>query len=161
MRGSDGTRPKWQALQFARVFFEEPREIDTEVVQGEVGDGDAAAEVFKVDHSVLELEELLTAIFQIVHLVAGLVLDDVLLAGGGNIKQYHAAADALFEVDVLLQLHVRPEVNELNAFIDRADPVDAAKTLDDAHRIPMDIVVHDCVAVLQVLTLADTVSCDQ
>jgi hypothetical protein len=86
LRGGDRKGAERQALQFPGVFLEVAREVDAEVVQGEVGDGDAAAEVFEVDDGVLELEELLAAVFQIVHLVAGLVLDDVFLAGGGNIE---------------------------------------------------------------------------
>ena len=72
-------------------------------------------QVFQVDDGVLQLQKLLAAVLQVVHLVAGLVLDDVLLAGGRDVEQHHAAADALLEVDVLLQLHVRPEVDELDA----------------------------------------------
>ena len=143
------------------MFLQETRQVDAEVSEREVGDGYAAAEVFKVDDGILELEELLAAVFQVVHLVAGLVLDDVLFACGGNIEQHHAAADALFEVDVLLQLHVGPEVDELDALVVRADTVDAAKPLDDAHRVPVDVVVDDGVAVLEVLAFADAVGGDE
>ena len=62
-------------------------------------------------------KQLLAAVLQIVHLVAGLLLDQVLLAGGGDVEQHHAAADPLFEVDVLLQLHVGPEIDELDAVL--------------------------------------------
>ena len=41
------------------------------------------------------------------------------------------------------------------------DAVDAPETLDDAHRIPMDVEVDEIVAVLQVLTLADAVGGDE
>ena len=43
LRGGDGERAKRQAFQLPGVFLEEPRQVDAEVVQGEVGDGDAAA----------------------------------------------------------------------------------------------------------------------
>ena len=119
------------------------------------------AEVFQVDNGVLQLEKLLAAVFQIVHLVAGLLLDQVLFAGGGDVEQHHAAADALFEVDVLLQLHVGPEVDELDALIGRADAVDAAEALDDADRIPVDVVVDERVAVLEVLALGNAVGGDE
>ena len=135
--------PSGRLSSLPGVLLEEAREVDAEIVQRQVGDGDAAAQVFQVDDGVLELEELLAAVFQIVHLVAGLVLDDVLLAGGGDVEQHHAAADALFEVDVLLQLHVGPEVDELDALVGRADAVDAAEALDDAHRVPVDVVVDE------------------
>ena len=118
-------------------------------------------EVFQVDDGVLQLEQLLAAVLQVVHLVAGLLLDQVLLAGGGDVEQHHAAADALFEVDVLLQLHVGPEVDELDALVGRADAVDAAEALDDAHRVPVDVVVDEPVAVLEVLAFGDAVGGDE
>ena len=137
------------------------RQIDAEVGERQVGDGDAAGEVFQVDDGVLELEQLLAAVLQIVHLVAGLLLDQVLLAGGGDVEQHHAAAHALLEVDVLLQLHVGPEVDELDALVGRADAVDAAEALDDAHRVPVDVVVDEPVAVLEVLAFGDAVGGDE
>ena len=136
-------------------------QVDAEVGERQVGDGDAGGEVFQVDHGVLELEQLLAAVLQIVHLVAGLLLDEVLLAGGGDVEQHHAAADPLLEVDVLLQLHVGPEVDELDALVGRADAVDAAEALDDAHRVPVDVVVDEPVAVLEVLALGDAVGGDE
>jgi hypothetical protein len=93
------------------------RQVDAEVGQRQVGDGDAGGQVFQVDDRVLELEQLLAPVLQVVHLVAGLLLDQVLLARGRDVEQHHAAADALLQVDVLLQLHVGPEVDELDAFV--------------------------------------------
>ena len=89
------------------------------------------------------------------------MLDDVLFARGGNVEQHHAAADALFEVDVLLQLHVGPEIDELDALVGRAETVDAAETLDDADGVPVDVVIDDGVAVLEVLPFADAIRGDE
>src|SRR5690606_6600683 len=114
-------------------------EIDAEGGGREVGDGNAARQVFQVDHRFLQLAQLLAAVFQIVHLVARLLLDDVFLAGGGDVEQHHASADALLEVDVFLQLHVGPEVHQLDLGVGGADAVDAAEALDDAHRVPVDV----------------------
>src|SRR3546814_4921799 len=60
-------------------------------------------------------------IFQVVHLVSGLKLDDVLLARRRNVEQHHAATDAGFEVEIFVQLHVRPEIDELDAGVGRAE----------------------------------------
>src|SRR3546814_3775838 len=79
----------------------------------------------------------------LVHLVSGLKLDDVLLARRRNVEQHHAATDAGFEVEIFVQLHVRPEIDELDAGVGRADTVDTPETLDDAHRIPVDVVIHE------------------
>ena len=45
--------------------------------------------------------------------------------------------------------------------IGRADAVDAAEALDDAHRVPVDVVVDEVVAVLKVLAFGDAVGADQ
>ena len=45
--------------------------------------------------------------------------------------------------------------------VGRADPVDAAEALDDADRVPVDVVVDELIAVLEVLPLGDAVGGDQ
>ena len=42
-----------------------------------------------------------------------------------------------------------------------ADTVNSPETLNDAHRIPVNVVVNEVVTVLQVLTFGDTVSRNQ
>ena len=75
------------------------------------------------------------------HQRPGLVFDDVLFARSGDIEGHHASADALFQVDVLFQLQVGPEVDELNTPVGRAETVDAAKPLDNPDGIPVNVVV--------------------
>src|SRR3546814_4907753 len=72
-------------------------------------------------------------------------------------RQHHAATDAGFEVEIFVQLHVRPEIDELDAGVGRADTVDTPETLDDAHRIPVDVVIHEEIAVLKVLAFGNAV----
>ena len=136
-------------------------QVNAEVGQRQIGDGNAAGQVFQVDDAVLHLQQLVAAVFQIVHLVAGLLLDDVLFAGGGNVQQHHAAADALLQVDVFLKLHVGPEVHQLNAVVARADAINPPEPLDDANRVPVNVVIDQPVAVLKVLPFADAVGGDQ
>ena len=50
----------------------------------------------------VEGHELLATVLQVVHLVAGILNDQVLFARGGNVEQHHAPADALLQVDILL-----------------------------------------------------------
>src|SRR3546814_9722032 len=61
----------------------------------------------------------------------------------------------------LVQLHVRPEIDELDAGVGRADTVDTPETLDDAHRIPVDVVIHEEIAVLKVLAFGNAVRADE
>ena len=84
-----------QILQHARMRLEVLRQIDAEVGERQVGNRDAGGEVFQIDHGVLEFHELLAAVLQIVHLVAGVLLNQVLFAGGGDVEQHHAATDPL------------------------------------------------------------------
>src|SRR5579875_124281 len=73
---------KRQLLQLVDVILQESCQIDAEVIQRKVGNGNAAAQVFKVDHRILQLQKLLSAVLEVIHLIAGLVLDEVFLAGG-------------------------------------------------------------------------------
>jgi len=72
-----------------------------------------------------------------------------------------AETSTLFEIDVFLQLHVRPEVDELDAGVWGPQPVDAPEALDDAHRVPVDVVVDEPVAVLKILAFRDAVGGDE
>src|SRR6185312_13423719 len=68
---------------------------------------------------------------------------------------------AVFQVDVFVEVGRGPEVDELDGRVGAADAVDAAETLDDAHRVPVDVVVDEVVAVLQVLAFGNAVGGDQ
>lgn len=69
--------------------------------------------------------------------------------------------DAIFEVDVFIEILRGPEVYEVDAGIDAADSVNTSETLDDTDRVPVNVVVDEVVAVLKVLTLADAVRGDE
>ena len=47
------------------------------------------------------------------------------------------------------------QVDQLDAGVLRADAIHAAEALDDTHGVPVDVVVDDVVAVLQVLAFGD------
>ena len=64
-------------------------------------------------------------------------------------------------VDVFVEVFGGPEIDELHGAAGAADPVDPPETLDDADRIPVDVVVDEVVAVLKVLPLADAVGGDE
>ena len=76
-------------------------------------------------------------------------LQDVVLGGGGDVHQRHARLDPVLEVDVFVEVGRRPEIDELDGLVRTADAVDTAEALDDAHRVPVDVVVDQLVAVLQ------------
>jgi hypothetical protein len=71
------------------------------------------------------------------------------------------ASTRFFRLMYLLRSGVGQKVDELDCLVLAADAVDTAEALDDAHRVPVDVVVHQQVAVLQVLALGDAVGGDE
>ena len=161
VRGGHSAGTQRHRLQLARVVLQVACQVDTEVGQCQVRDGDAAGQVLQIDHCVLQLEQLLAAVLQVIHRVAGLLLDEVFFTSCRHIQQHHAPAHALLEVQVLLQLHVGPEVGQLDRTVRRPEAVDTTEALDDPHWIPVDVIVHQPVTVLEVLAFADAVGGDQ
>ena len=132
-------------------------QVHAELVEAQVGDGHAARNVFQVHDLVAHLLELLAAVLQVPRLVG---VDVVVVAGGRHNGDAHALLDARLELDVLVELHVGPVVHQLDVGVLRADAVHAAEALHDAHGVPVDVVVHQVVAVLEVLALRDAVGGD-
>ena len=79
------------------------------------------------------------------------------MAGSRDVHRLHPVLHAVGEVDVLVEVDVRPEIDELDGCVLRADAVNAPEALDDADGIPMDVVVDHAVAVLQVLSFRNAV----
>ena len=57
--------------------------------------------------------------------------------------------------------HIRPEIHQLDYLVPAANAVDTSESLDDTHRVPMNIVVDQIIAVLQILPFGDAVGGDQ
>lgn len=109
---------------------------------------------------MLELLKLALAVLQIVHLVVALTFKNVLITRGGRVKQYHPVLYTSFKANVFIQINIRPEIDQLDALVHGAEAVNTAETLDNAYRIPMNIVVNQTVAVLKILPFRNTVSCE-
>ncbi len=102
--------------------------------------------------------QLLPAIFQVAFsLSLSRLSSPVEVENGG----FHTALHSAFQLDIFVKFHIGPVVDQLYVFVSAANTVNTSKTLDDAYGIPMDIVVDQIVAVLQVLTLRDTVCSDE
>ena len=89
------------------------------------------------------------------------MLQDVVFLGGGDIHQRHTCLDPVLQVDVFVEVLRRPEIHQLHGGVDAADAVNAAKALDNAHRIPVDVIVDEVIAVLKVLPFGNTISGDE
>ena len=87
--------------------------------------------------------------------------EDVVLERGGDVHQRHAGFDAVLEVDVFLQVLRGPEIDQLDGGVHAADTVNAAKALNDADGIPVDVVIDEEIAVLKVLALGNAIGGDE
>ena len=163
MRRDAGVEAEGSGFESGLVGFDVFQEFETEVVEREFGEGDAVAEVFDIKHLVLEAEELLIAIAEVVgdDVFDLLVLENIVLEGRGEVHERHASFDAVFEVDVFVEVFGGPEIHEVNGGIHAANAVDAAEALDDADRIPVDVVIDEVVAILKVLAFADAIRGDE
>ena len=89
------------------------------------------------------------------------VLENVVLEGGGDVHEGHAGFDAVLEVDVFVEIFGGPEVDELDGVTGAANAVNASEALDDADGVPVDVVVDEVIAVLKILAFGDAVRGDE
>ena len=85
----------------------------------------------------------------------------IVVAGGSHVGDDHAVLDPFLKADVFVEGDVGPVVDELDGGVRRADAVDAAEPLDDSDRVPVDVVVDEVVAVLEVLAFGDAIGRDE
>ena len=156
-RCNNCVHPKRRMLHII-VFLHIVQQVQPELVQSQVHNGNAARHFFQIDHLIFQPFELCAAIFQIAFFFRA---DEVIIPCGSHDRQLHPGFHAAFQVDVLIQIHIRPEVDQLDAAILASNAVNAAKTLDNAHRIPVNIIVDQIITVLQVLTFGNAVGGNQ
>ena len=102
--------------------------------------------------------ELRTAVFQIA-LFFG--IDQVIITGRRHDRNLHAGFHTAFQVDILIEVHIRPEIDKLNPFVLAADTVNSPESLDNADRVPMNVVIDEVIAILQVLTFRNAIRRNQ
>ena len=87
--------------------------------------------------------------------------ENIVVARSGHIDDFHSRFNPRFQIDILVKSNIRPEINKLNDLVPAADTVNSPEALNDANRVPMNIIIDKVVAVLQVLTFGDTVCRNQ
>ena len=60
-----------------------------------------------------------------------------------------------------MRCDVGPIIDQLNLRVRRSDTVNAPEALDYADRIPVDVVIDEVIAILEVLSFRDTVGANQ
>ena len=131
------------------------KQVKPKLIQTKVHDRDTAVHLLNIHDFLLQLLELCLAVFQITFLFRG---NKIVVTGRGHYGHLHPCFNTSLQVNVFIKSHIWPEVNQLDNIVLRADSVNTSKALNNAHRVPVDIVVYEIVAVLQVLSLADAVS---
>ena len=133
-------------------------QIKAEFIQSQVHNGDARCHILNVYNFILQALELRLSVLKV---CLFLVTEQIIIARSGHDRDLHSGFHTVFQIDVLIQIHIRPEVHQLDIPVLATDTVDTPKALDDAHRVPMNIIVYQIVAVLQVLTFRNTICSDQ
>ena len=141
-------------MLYIRIFLDVCQQVEAEFIQAQIHDVDAGIHILYVHHFFLKLPELVLAVFQVALLV---LRQQVVVARTGEDGSLHTALYTTFQFDILVQLHIRPVVNQLDDIVSAAYTVHTAEALDDAHWIPMDIIVDEEITILQVLALGNAV----
>ncbi|GBE29202.1 hypothetical protein BMS3Bbin04_00213 [bacterium BMS3Bbin04] len=142
-------------LQLFAVVGQEIHEFNPEIVERKFTERYVVVHLLQIDHLVSEPDKLLLTIgqffsYQGFELIG---IEKVVRAAGSKVHHRHTRFDAVLEIDVLIQIISGPEVDELNLLINAAQAVYSAEALDDPHRVPVDVIVNEIIAVLQVLSL--------
>ena len=127
------------------VVFHVFHQVQTVFIEPEVHNRDAVRTLFYVHDLFLHAPKLRLPVGQISFFLG---IDEVIVSGRRQYGCLHATLHAGFQINVFVERYIRPEVDQLNAGIPAAYAVHATKALDDAHRVPVNVVVNQIVAVL-------------
>ena len=158
IRGGDNCVQTAGLLVHVAIAFHVIQQVKAELVKAQVHDGNAVGHILNIDDFLLQTPELRLAVFEI---ALFLRVNQVVISGGGHDGYLHAGLHAGFQIDIIVQRQVRPEVHQLYGLILAPDTVDTPEALDNAHRVPVNIVVNEVVAVLKVLAFRNTIGRNQ
>ena len=140
------------------MFFDIVEQVETKFVKPQVHNGHARIHFLNVYDFVAQAFELLFAVFKVfVAAVNYVVGADARCGHNGNA---HTGLDAVFQIYVIVKLHIGPEIYELDFVVMAADTVYAPETLNDSDGIPMNVVIYKIITILQILPFRDAVGCN-
>ena len=131
------------------VLFYVVQKVEPEFIQPKIHNGDSIGHILNINHFLLQAFELRFAVFQIALFFR---IDQIIITGGCHNRDLHTGLNTGLQINVLIQRQVRPEIHKLNVLVTTSNTIDPSKTLDDAHRIPVNIIVDQVITVLQILT---------
>ena len=144
---------KWCML-YVVMLLHIGEQIKTKLIQSQIHYRYTCIHLLNINHFVLQTFQLLTTIFEVAFLFGR---NWIVIACRGHNRHFHTCLDTSFEVDIFVKVHIGPIVDKLYHFVARANTVDTPKTLNNAHWIPMYIVINQVITILQVLTFGDTI----
>ena len=156
--GNDGVKAEGCMFHIG-IPLHVSQQVQSELIQPQVHDIDARVHILQIDHFLLKSLQLSLAVIQIRLLLVR--QQDIAVAGTGDVHPRHARFHTPFQAEVVVQLDVRPVVHQLNHLVARANTIDTTESLNDAHGVPVNIIINKVVAVLKVLTFGDTVRGNQ
>ena len=142
----------------AVVFFHIVQKVEAKLVQSEIHDRDAGVHLLDVHDFFLQPFQLTPTVFQVNRIR---LVDRIVIPCGRHDRDLHAGLDPLLEPDVVVESHVRPVIDQLDALVSAAYAVNSPETLDEPHGVPVNIVVDQIIAVLKVLALRNAVGGNQ
>ena len=129
------------------------------MVEGKIAQGRGVLQFLQGQGFLPEPPQLLVAEVQF---PTGLQLaKGIGVAAGGDVGQGHPRLHPALQFQIVVHLVGRPVIHHLHPGVATFDAVNAPEPLHNAHRIPVDVVVDDGVAVLQVLPLGNAVRGNQ
>ncbi len=161
MCGHNRIKPERCFLKALAIIFDIPHQIDPKIIKCEFIDRHIFIKVFKIKHLFPEAKELFVTICQFIFHKVLYPIQEVVFSRSRNVHKGHPRFNPGFKLDVIVQIISRPKVYHLNLIINTADPVNPAKTLDNANRIPVDVIVDQIVTVLKVLAFGNTICCNE
>ena len=148
-----------QRFQFILVLLQVAQQLGKEVVQRQVAQRRRIVQVLHSEDFLLEPPQLFVAEAQF--RLRAFLRKGVIAAAGGDVGQSHPRQHPAFQVQVLVHILRRPIVHHPHPLAAAANAVNAPETLDEPHRVPVNIVVQHRIAVLKVLPLGNAVGGNQ
>lgn len=121
---------KWRFF-YVRMVFDVVQQIEPELVEPQIHNGNACCHILNVYNFVLQAFELRLSILRSVFF---LVTEQVIIARSGHVHDFHPGFNSGFQVDIIVKGHIRPEIHKLNNLVAASDTVNTPETLNDANR---------------------------
>ena len=141
-----------------RMVLDIFQQVQTELVEPQIHNGNAGGHILNINNLVLQALQLCFSVFKVGLFV---IAEQVIVTRGGHIHDFHTGFNSGFQVDIIVKGHIRPEIHKLNDLVAASDTVNTPEALNDTNRIPVNVVVDEIVAVLQVLTFRNAVGGNQ